>query len=154
MTSKRDSLGRPLQKQQTPHPRWPEPYGERSIIAGYRLIKYLGFRYTNKNGKSKKKGQHWYLMECMTCHQQYERVEGGISRAISKETRGCMACARKRFVKDKEERRRRDLEQMREAYHFWLWANFLMPVTALRWRDEEGRSFDSEKSKVMGWGLI
>lgn len=146
----KDSLGRPLQKQQTPRPRWPEPYAKDFTISGFKPLRYLGFRRATQC----KKGQHWYLVACLTCGKEYERVEGGLSRAISKGTRGCNACAKKRFKADKEESQRRQIERIQRESRLWIWVNHLMPVTSLRLRYEMDKCFDNEAAKVLGWRTI
>ena len=146
----KDSLGRELSQYHTPRPRWPEPYSKDFTIAGYRPLKYIGFRRSEKN----KKAQHWYQVACLTCGAKYERVEGGLSRAISKGTRGCNACAKKRYAIDKEASIKREYERIQRESRLWQWVNSLMPVTSLRLRDEMGQCFDSENAKVLGWRTI
>ena len=100
------------------------------------------------------KGAHWYIVECMSCGSEYRRMQGSLTRAIEKGTRGCAKCAKERFKQDKAQAKERESREIEERLQMWLWANFLMPVTSLRWRYENERAFDSENSKVMGWRLI
>ena len=146
----KDKTGRPLTKQQTPRPKWTPPYTDAIYIAGFKLLSYAGYFHKNETSK----GQHWYNVACMGCKSEYIRVQGSLTRAIEKGTRGCHKCAKARQKEDKEAAKERQEKDQEERFKEWLWINFLIPVTSLRVRHEMRRCFDTEKAKVLGWRTI
>ena len=120
------------------------------MIAGFEILRYIGFRRYGTQGK----GYHWYMVKCLECSRAYERYQGSLTRAVSKGTKGCHKCAKKRHAEDMKKSEMRSEWAIMQSLWLWSWVYFQMPVTSLRERDERGRSFDSEKTKAMGWRTI
>lgn len=132
-----------------PRPRWPEPYDTPIVVAGFEILGYLGFLPANDI----KKKYHKYSVICKTCRRLFVRCQAGLVRAQKLDKSGCEACDNPYYKRSIDER---ETEDNRKWHVCEEWKRFLftMPVTSLRFRDAVGRSFDSEKSKVMGWRLI
>ena len=94
------------------------------------------------------------MVKCLECSRAYERYQGSLTRAVSKGTKGCHKCAKKRHAEDMKKSKEQEAADILASLQAWLWVNFMMRPTSLRMRDELGRSFDSEKIIVMGWRTI
>lgn len=146
----RDKNGRRLGKQHMPKPKWPGPYETPTVIAGFRLIRYLGFVKTTPESKA----HHEYEVVCTVCGETMIRWQSSLSKAEDTGQIGCSSCANAYYKRSLRDLRTEENIAWAEMCKEWKNFLFTMPVTSIRARYESGRCFDSEKTKVMGWHTI
>ena len=133
--------------QHTPRPRWAPPYNDPPIVAGFKIIGYLGFI----SAGDEKRKYHSYRVVCTHCKAQAIRRQAGLLRAEKQGRSGCAECSSPFYKRPIAEQQTEEAHQWRQMCEEWKEFLFTMPVTSLRWRDEQGKAFDSEKVKVLGW---
>ena len=133
-----------------PKPRWPPPYDKRIVIAGFRIIGYLGFLRLSPTTKK----LHKYRVKCTVCGEEMDRWQAGLVRSEKNGQCGCNVCSNSWYKRSAREHQTEEDRQWFLMCAQWKWVLFSMPVTSLRTRAEFGRCADSDKVKVMGWHMI
>jgi len=96
------------------------------------IIRYLGYFRTSKRtdrGRDAKIGHHKYLIKCVNCGAELERLQDSILRARRLNAEGCTKCCKRN---PKETIKKNELwDQRLKDRAEWVALMQLMPVTPL-----------------------